>query len=108
MKNPANLISAQSQYSRNIEGYVFDGADGSQMAFWECHTAGSSAEHSHDYDEYFTVVQGQYSLIMGGQEIPVTAGQEYWIPRGKPHAGEYIEGTRTIHHFGGHRADRTN
>jgi hypothetical protein len=80
MKNPANAISAKSQ-SKGIEGYVFDGSDGSQMAFWECKADGVSAEHVHDYDEYF-------------------------IPKGLAHAGEFIAGTRTIHAFGGKRAER--
>jgi hypothetical protein len=34
MRNPANRIRRSSQYTKDIEGYVFDGADGSQMAFW--------------------------------------------------------------------------
>ena len=33
MKNPLNRIAAASQYTEDIEGYVFDGADGSQVAF---------------------------------------------------------------------------
>jgi len=52
------------------------------------------------------VVQGCYTVIVGGQRIPVSAGQEYLIPRGVAHAGEVLSGTRTIHAFGGHRADR--
>ena len=105
MKNTANAISAQSQ-SKGIEGYVFDGADGSQMAFWECKADGESVEHTHDYDEYFVVVQGQYTLIIKGRKIPLNAGHEYHIPKGLPHAGEFIAGTRTIHAFGGRRAER--
>ena len=53
---------------------MFDGADGSQMAFWTC------------------------------CEAAVSAAQ---IPRGVLHGGEVLTGTRTIHAFGGHRADRT-
>lgn len=34
MRNPLNKISSNSQFTPGIEGYVFDGADGSQMAFW--------------------------------------------------------------------------
>jgi quercetin dioxygenase-like cupin family protein len=105
MKNPANAISAKSQ-SKGIEGYIFDGADGSQMAFWECKADGVSAEHVHDYDEYFIVVHGQYTLTIEGMMIPVNAGQEYFIPKGLAHAGEFIAGTRTIHAFGGKRAER--
>ena len=66
MKNPANRIDSGSQYTKDIEGYVFDGADGSQMAFWTAYADRSSAGHSHDYDEYFVVVQGEYVLLMDG------------------------------------------
>lgn len=106
MKNSKNKIASATQYSKGIEGYVFDGADGSQMAFWTCALDGVSEEHSHDYDEYFIVVQGRYILIIDGRKIPVKAGQEYFIPKGVAHAGEYTAGTRTIHAFGGQRAKR--
>jgi quercetin dioxygenase-like cupin family protein len=106
MKSPANRIAASQQATPGVEGYVFDGADGSQMAFWTCREAAVSAEHTHEYDEYMAVVQGCYTLIVGGTRIPVAAGGEYFIPRGTPHRGEAAAGTRTIHAFGSHRADR--
>ena len=34
MKRQANRIAASSQATAGVEGYVFDRADGSQMAFW--------------------------------------------------------------------------
>lgn len=105
MKNPLNAISAQSQ-SKGIEGYVYDGVDGSQIAFWECPEAGISAEHVHDFDEYFIVVQGLYVLIIDGERISLSAGQEYYIAPGLRHGGEWIAGTRTLHAFGGLRARR--
>jgi mannose-6-phosphate isomerase-like protein (cupin superfamily) len=52
------------------------------------------------------VVQGCYTLIINGGRLRVNAGEEYFIPRGVPHSGEVLAGTRTIHAFGGHRADR--
>jgi mannose-6-phosphate isomerase-like protein (cupin superfamily) len=106
MKHSANRIAASAQATPGVEGYVFDGADGSQMAFWTCRESAASAVHVHDYDEYMLVVQGLYILIIGGARIQVRPGQEYVIPRGTPHSGEVIAGTRTIHAFGGHRADR--
>lgn len=106
MRNPKNAIASASQ-SKGVEGYVYDGADGSQVAYWTCAEGGISKEHVHDYDEYMLVVEGCYTLIMGGKKLPVKAGQEYFIPKGAPHAGEFVKGTRTIHAFGGHRADRT-
>jgi len=107
MRTAANRIAAQSQATPGVEGYVFDGADGSQMAFWTCHETAASAAHAHDYDEYMIVVQGCYTLLIDGKRIPVRAGEEYFIPRGEVHAGEVLAGTRTIHAFGGQRANRT-
>jgi quercetin dioxygenase-like cupin family protein len=106
MTNAANRIVTTSQATPGVEGYVFDGADGSQMAFWTCRETASSAAHVHDFDEYMIVVQGCYTLIIDGERIPVKAGQEHFIPRDVEHAGEVVGGTRTIHAFGGHRASR--
>jgi mannose-6-phosphate isomerase-like protein (cupin superfamily) len=106
MKHPANRIAGANQATPGVEGYVFDGRDGSQMAFWTCHETAVSAAHVHAYDEYMFVVQGCYTLIVNGERIPVKAGEEYLIPRGVQHSGEVLAGTRTIHAFGGHRANR--
>ena len=76
------------------------------MAFWTCSEDAVSAEHVHDFDEYMLVVQGCYTLVVNGKRIPINAGEEYFIRRGLAHSGEVVAGTRTIHAFGGHRADR--
>ena len=107
MKNPINATVFGSQ-SKGVQSYVYDGADDSQMVFFECVADGESLEHVHDYDEYFVVVQGCYTLIIGDRKIPVLAGEEYWIPKGWSHAGEFIGGTRTIHAFGGRRIERVS
>ena len=72
------------------------------MAFWTCRQTAPCAPHAHDYDEYMLVVEGCYTLTIDGHRIARNAGQEYLIPRG----GEVVAGTRTIHAFGGHRANR--
>ena len=38
--------------------------------------------------------------------FPLNVGEEYVIPRGVIHGGEVTAGTRTIHAFGGRRANR--
>lgn len=108
LKNPLNRIASSSQYTEDIEGYVFDGIDGSQAAFWRCNTDRKSGEHTHEYDEYLLVVQGQYTLIIEDKKIPLVSGQEYHIAKGVAHSGECLAGTRTIHVFGGKRAKREN
>jgi mannose-6-phosphate isomerase-like protein (cupin superfamily) len=105
VKNPSNRIAARDQ-SPGVEGFVFDGADGSQVAFWRCLTNGSSAEHAHDYDEYVVVIEGRFGVIMADRTVTLEAGDELLIPRGVAHSGEFAAGTRTIHAFGGPRARR--
>jgi quercetin dioxygenase-like cupin family protein len=108
MKAAANRIATSSQATPGVEGYVFDGADGSQMAFWSCRESAVSAPQIHDFDEYMVVVQGCYTLVLGDKRIALHAGDEYFIPRGLRHGGEVVGGTRTIHAFGGQRAERRN
>ncbi len=105
MKNPANAIASHQQ-SVGVQGYVFDGIDGSQIAVFECARDGISKEHVHDFDEYFVVIQGEYTLGIEGKRLHLKAGEEYFIPRGVPHDGAFTAGTRTINAFGGKRADR--
>lgn len=108
MKHPKNRIATSSQSTPGVEGYVFDGADGSQMAFWTCRQTAVSAAHTHDFDEYMLVVEGCYTLVIGEERIAIPAGQEYFILRGVKHGGEVVAGTRTIHAFGGCRAERVD
>jgi len=107
MTGPENAIAASSR-SLRVQGWVYDGADGKQVAYWTCDTDGSSEAHSHEFEEYFLVVQGQMTLLIGGERIVVEAGQEYLIEPNTLHATEHVAGTRTIHCFGGHRAARTH
>jgi quercetin dioxygenase-like cupin family protein len=106
MKNPKNTIHIDSHYVSGLEGFVFDGADGSQITLWSCSEAGTAVEHSHPFDEYIVTVQGEYILYMGGKRISLKPGEECLIPTGTIHYGERIAKTRTIHAFGGKRAVR--
>jgi quercetin dioxygenase-like cupin family protein len=108
MKNAANRIATASQTTPGVEGYVFDGADGSQMTFWTCRESAVSATHVHDFDEYIIVVQGSYTLLLDTKHVVLKAGDEYLIPKGAPHGGEVVAGTRTIHAFGGRRVERVS
>ncbi|MGD0941119.1 MAG: cupin domain-containing protein [Terracidiphilus sp.] len=106
MKNATDRIASSEQATPGVEGYVFDGQSGSQMAFWTCRETAKSTPHVHAFDEYMLVVEGRYTVIINGERIQVRSGEEYFIPQGVMHGGEVLAGTRTIHAFGGHRADR--
>jgi quercetin dioxygenase-like cupin family protein len=97
MRNPANKVDSRSQYTPGIEGYVFDGAGGSQMAFWTYKQTRKSNGHSHEYEEYIAIIQGQYTIIIENDRIPLNPGVEYMIPKGIVHSGEAIAGTRAIY-----------
>ncbi|MHB1420861.1 MAG: cupin domain-containing protein [Bacillota bacterium] len=108
MKNSKNRISSKEQNTKDIEGYFYDGADGSQMAFWTCYADRISNKHSHEFDEYMVCVCGQYTVIMHDKEYVLNSGDEILIPKGTEQWGKCIAGTRTIHAFGGKRINRTN
>ncbi len=111
MRRAANSIRTADQHTPGIKGYIFDGADGSQIAVWT-HVGPGGKEpclDAHDFGEWLVVVQGEYTLEIGGRRRLMKPGDEALIPAGTPHAGQCGEGvTRTIHAFGGHRADREN
>ena len=108
IRSPQNRIARSSQYTDDIEGYVFDGADGSQVALWTCKADRTSKEHSHDFDEYVVVIEGRCTAILEGRRVELTAGQELHVPRGTRQSMEVIAGTRTIHVFGGRRTERSD
>ncbi|GAB6127157.1 cupin domain-containing protein [Humidesulfovibrio idahonensis] len=106
MRHAPNRVPVSGQSTPGVDGYVFDGQDETQMAFWTCAEDARSNEHVHDFDEYMAVVAGRYTLLMQGQRLVLLPGQEVVIPRGVPHAAEVAAGTRTIHAFGGARVRR--
>jgi hypothetical protein len=97
MKHPANRIVTSNQATPGVEGYVFDGVDGSRIAFWTCRETAASATHAHDYDEYMIVVQGCYTLIINGERIPVKAGEEYLIAVCRTAARSLLRPERSTH-----------
>ncbi|NMC56659.1 MAG: cupin domain-containing protein [Eubacteriaceae bacterium] len=103
MKSELNRIDASQQNTKDIEGYYYEGKDGSQMVFWTCHSARESAKHMHDFDEYMIIVAGQYTTCFGDREIVLNPGDELYIPAGTVQWGRCIADTRSIHAFGGKR-----
>ncbi len=103
MKAKDNRIGSSQQNTKDIEGYYYEGNDGSQVAFWTCFSDRISKEHQHDFDEYIVCIKGQYTVIMNGKEIVLNPGDELFIPKGTLQSGRCVAGTRSIHAFGGKR-----
>ena len=106
MKRPEDIVGRGSQFTDDIEGYVYDGRGGGQMIFWTCRADRETASHAHAFDEYMVVVAGRYVLRLDGVEHDLGPGDEIYIPRGSEISGLCLAGTRTIHAFGGQRARR--
>jgi len=103
MKTEDNAISDFLQ-APGAEGWIYDGKDGKQVAYWLCHEDVDSPEHTHTFDEYFVIVQGEFRMVVEGKETVYHKGGECFIPAGTPHSGFALKGSRTIHCFGGKRA----
>jgi hypothetical protein len=61
MKHPANRIARSNQATAGVEGYVFDGANGSQMAFWTCNETANSVSAANR-----GATSGVYYFTVGG------------------------------------------
>lgn len=92
--------------SPGLSGYVFDGKDGSQLVLWTSTEGGISNAHSHDYDEYCIVIAGSTTMNVGGEEVTLGPGDEFFVPAGVVHSGTFTKGYRAIDGFGGHRVKR--
>ncbi len=106
MKNASNHIESDQENTKDIDGYYYEGNDGSQIAIWTCYSDQISKPHQHSFDEYTVVVSGQYTAIIDEKEIVLNAGDEIFIPKGTLQGGRCIAGTRTISAFGGKRIKR--
>ncbi|MFO0570059.1 MAG: cupin domain-containing protein [Polyangiaceae bacterium] len=106
VRNPRNRLALSSQFTDDIEGYLFDGEDGAQVALWTCHADRASKEHAHAFDEYVLVIEGRCTVVVEGQRVELGPGQEFVVPKGARQSMEVTAGTRTLHVFGGRRATR--
>ena len=84
MRHPQNAVDT-GNVARGLVGYVFEGADGSQVVLWQCADGGVSPMHRHDYDEYAVVLSGTFTGTIGGKKVRMKAGDECFIPAGVPH-----------------------
>jgi quercetin dioxygenase-like cupin family protein len=104
MRQPVNRVA--NSPDPKLEGFIFEGAEGTQIVFWECEKGGESPEHAHDFWEYCVVVEGSFDGFIEGEPVHCEAGDECVIPPGAKHSGRYSPGYRAIDAFGGKRVER--
>lgn len=49
MKSKIDHIGSFEQNTQDIDGYYYEGADGTQMAFWTCYSNRASKKHTHAF-----------------------------------------------------------
>ena len=103
MRSKLNQIVSSQQNTPDIDGYYYEGKDGSQVCMWTYFADRDSKENVHEFDEYVLCVEGEYVEILDGVEHVLHKGDELIVPKGTPHHGRVKKGTRTIHLFGGKR-----
>ena len=59
----ANHIDSSQQNTQDIDGWYYEGADGSQVCLWMYHSDRDSKENVHGFDEYVICVAGGASPI---------------------------------------------
>ena len=75
MKNQADRVDPAQQNTADVEGYVYQGAAG-QMAFWTCHEARESQPHTHPFDEWTLIIEGEYTMCTAQGERVLRPGDE--------------------------------
>jgi mannose-6-phosphate isomerase-like protein (cupin superfamily) len=107
MRVERNAVHPEDQ-TEGAEGYIFDGIDGSQMIIWTSRSKEpiKTTRHTHDYDEWFLIIDGNFKGDIGGSKAEMGPGDEIHIPAGTPHNGTYSSGFRSIHAFSKKRARR--
>lgn len=91
-----------------LRGYMFQGADGSQVIFWECDNEVKAEPHKHEYDEYCLVIEGVCKETIEEETKILKKGDECQIPAGKLHWATMGPKYRAIDFFGGPRCKYKN
>jgi len=104
--NTANRVHPDDAPGEGMEGFVFEGADGVQIVFWQSEKGGTVPPHSHDYWEYALVVAGRFEGRVGDKAVSLGPGDELVVPPGVVHEGRHSAGYRAVDAFQARRVRR--
>lgn len=80
-----------------LDGVVFAAPNGARFAVLGASGDGETAEHQLQGDAYIFVVEGTYTLRLGGNELVVQAGTELHVPGGGRVSGHVTRGARLFY-----------
>jgi len=74
-------------------------AENLTVAYWEFEPGVSIPEHAHVHEQVFNVIEGTFTLTVGGQSKRLEACAAAIIPSGVSHRGKSITACRIIDVF---------
>jgi quercetin dioxygenase-like cupin family protein len=83
---------------RGIKAWILQGEE-HQLVFFEMEPGAYVPEHSHDYDQWGTLIQGEMKLTINDKTVIIKGGDEYIIPARSKHRVEFQTQTRVIDFF---------
>lgn len=83
---------------QGIKAWILQG-EKHQLVFFEMQPDAQVPEHSHKYDQWGTLIQGEMKLAINGETKTIQKGDEYLIPAQAKHRVEFQTKTRVIDFF---------
>jgi len=70
-----------------------------QLVFFEFDSGTQVPKHSHSYDQWGIVIEGEMELVIDGKPRICPKGAEYVIPSGAEHFAKFLHKTRVMDFF---------
>jgi quercetin dioxygenase-like cupin family protein len=96
LKQTENRSEGAFNQTPGLETHAFQGPQGSELLLWQATEDADTKAHSHDREAYLLVIEGSYTLALGGAKLTLEAGGEFHFPKGLPIAGSVTRGTRGV------------
>jgi quercetin dioxygenase-like cupin family protein len=74
-------------------------AESHQLVFFQFKRGMELPAHSHSYDQWGIVVDGEMELTVAGEPRVCRKGDEYLVPAGATHSAKFFQPTRVMDFF---------
>ena len=74
-------------------------AEASQLVFFQFALGKCLPSHSHTYDQWGLVIDGEMELTVAGEPRIFKKGEEYLVPAGAQHSARFLSPTRVMDYF---------
>ena len=71
----------------------------SQLVLFQFQPSKCLPSHSHTYDQWGLVIDGEMELTIAGKPLIFKKGDEYLVPAGAQHSAKFLRPTRVMDYF---------